>query len=209
MGVAGSRYDTAGQRADHGASSRICERDRVPTGISSQLVLLLSASDSNRARLGSELGFHDFHLDIFQQQSFNVLAHSRQGPVVDQFSDHGQPGARHEFQCGLFPIAHFTTDANTFWKSTPRDTNWWNNWFTAYQAFANNYADLATQSGAQMLILGGGTWISPALPNGTLSDGSASVSRAMRMRAGQPSSRKSASISMEKFCGLCLIRRAS
>ena len=75
---------------------------------------------------------------------------------------------------GIFPIAHFTTDANTFWKSAPRDANWWNNWFTAYQAFANNYADLATQSGAQMLILGGGTWISPALPNGTLSDGSAS-----------------------------------
>ena len=75
---------------------------------------------------------------------------------------------------GIFPIAHFTTDANTFWKSAPRDVNWWQNWFDQYRAFANNYADLATQSGAQMLILGGGTWISPALPNGTLSDGSAS-----------------------------------
>ena len=75
---------------------------------------------------------------------------------------------------GIFPIAHFATDANTFWKSAPRDANWWNNWFDHYQAFADNYADLATQSGAQMLILGGGTWISPALPNGTLLDGTPS-----------------------------------
>ncbi|HUH98058.1 MAG TPA: hypothetical protein VLZ89_11905 [Anaerolineales bacterium] len=76
---------------------------------------------------------------------------------------------------GLFPIAHFATlKADDFWKSAPRDLNWWNNWFDHYRAFADNYADLATQSGAQMLILGGGTWISPALPNGTLPDGSPS-----------------------------------
>ncbi|HEY9153207.1 MAG TPA: carboxypeptidase regulatory-like domain-containing protein, partial [Anaerolineales bacterium] len=76
---------------------------------------------------------------------------------------------------GLFPIPHFpTTNANDFWKFAPRDANWWNDWFDHYRAFADNYADLATQSGAQMLILGGGTWINPALPNGTLSDGSAS-----------------------------------
>jgi hypothetical protein len=76
---------------------------------------------------------------------------------------------------GIFPIPHFTTaDANDFWKSAPRDANWWNNWFNKYQAFADNYADLASQSGAQMLILGGGTWINPALPNGTLLDGAPS-----------------------------------
>ena len=76
---------------------------------------------------------------------------------------------------GIFPIAHFTTDnSNDFWKSAPRDANWWDNWFDQYRAFADNYADLATQSGAQMLILGGGTWISPALPNGVLADGSSS-----------------------------------
>jgi len=76
---------------------------------------------------------------------------------------------------GLFPIAHFpTANADDFWRSAPRDANWWNNWFDHYRAFADNYADLATQSGAQMLILGGGTWINPALPKGTLLDGTPS-----------------------------------
>lgn len=76
---------------------------------------------------------------------------------------------------GIFPIAHFpTANINDFWKSAPRDANWWQDWFNHYRAFADNYADLASQSGAQMLILGGGTWISPALPNGTLSDGTPS-----------------------------------
>jgi len=76
---------------------------------------------------------------------------------------------------GIFPIPHFPTgNADDFWKAAARDANWWNNWFDHYRAFADNYADLATQSGAQMLILGGGTWISPALPNGTLADGTPS-----------------------------------
>jgi hypothetical protein len=75
---------------------------------------------------------------------------------------------------GIFPIPHFTTGINDFWKNAPRDANWWQTWFDYYRAFAVNYADLATQSGSQALILGGGGWISPALPNGTLSDGSPS-----------------------------------
>ncbi|HUI88205.1 MAG TPA: carboxypeptidase regulatory-like domain-containing protein [Anaerolineales bacterium] len=76
---------------------------------------------------------------------------------------------------GIFPIPHFiTSNADDFWKSAPRDANWWQDWFDHYRAFADNYADLATQSGAQMLVLGGGTWINPALPSGTLLDGTPS-----------------------------------
>jgi len=76
---------------------------------------------------------------------------------------------------GVFPIPHFSTaSANDFWKSAQRDPLWWQSWFEQYASFADTYADLAKQSGAQMLILGGGTWISPALPNGTLIDGSPS-----------------------------------
>ncbi len=83
---------------------------------------------------------------------------------------------------GLFPIPHFTSTANdpsspsagqSFWKSAPRDANWWQTWFDHYRAFAVNYADLAAQTGSQALILGG-DWLAPALPNGTLADGSAS-----------------------------------
>jgi hypothetical protein len=78
----------------------------------------------------------------------------------------------------LFPSPHFSTvpDPSTpafasFWQSAPRDAAWWQSWYTHYRAFAVNYADLAAQSGAQILILGG-DWVTPALPNGTLPDGS-------------------------------------
>jgi hypothetical protein len=73
----------------------------------------------------------------------------------------------------LFPQPRFPTTADDFWSSAPRDAGWWDNWFNHYRAFAVNYADLATQTGAQTLVLGG-DWIAPALPAGTLSNGSPS-----------------------------------
>jgi hypothetical protein len=73
----------------------------------------------------------------------------------------------------LFPQPRFSTTANDFWTSATRDAGWWDNWFNHYRAFAVNYADLATQTGAQALIIGG-DWIAPALPAGTLADGSPS-----------------------------------
>jgi hypothetical protein len=73
----------------------------------------------------------------------------------------------------LFPQPRFAVDANDFWKNAPRDGNWWNDWFDHYRAFAIHFADQATLTGAQALILGG-DWILPALPSGTLADGSPS-----------------------------------
>lgn len=80
----------------------------------------------------------------------------------------------------IFPTPHFPPAPDTatpasaaFWKNAPRDAAWWQTFFTRYRAFLVNYADLATQSGAQSLILGG-DWITPALPGGTLADGSPS-----------------------------------
>ena len=73
----------------------------------------------------------------------------------------------------LFPQPRFATTADDFWASAPRDAGWWTNWFNHYRAFAVNYADLASQNGAQALVLGG-DWIAPALPAGTLSDGTPS-----------------------------------
>jgi hypothetical protein len=73
----------------------------------------------------------------------------------------------------IFPAPRFNSTAADFWKAAPRDAAWWQNWFDHYRAFAVNYADLAAQTGAQTLILGG-DWLAPALPNGTLSDGSPS-----------------------------------
>ena len=75
----------------------------------------------------------------------------------------------------IFPTPRFETTDDDFWASAPKTGDWWQNWFDHYRAFAINFADLATQSGAQTLILGG-DWIEPALPNGTLSDGVTSSS---------------------------------
>ncbi len=73
----------------------------------------------------------------------------------------------------LFPAPHFNGTSADFWKAAPRDAAWWQAWFDTYRAFAVHYADLATQTGAQTLILGG-DWLMPAMPNGTLPDGSPS-----------------------------------
>ncbi len=77
----------------------------------------------------------------------------------------------------VFPAPQFppTSDSSaqpsaSFWLNAPRDAQWWQDWFTRYRAFANNYADLAAQTGAQFLILGG-DWVAPALPGGTLPGG--------------------------------------
>ena len=73
----------------------------------------------------------------------------------------------------LFPQARFGTNANDFWMTAPRDPGWWGNWFDHYRAFAVHYADLASSSGAQALVIGG-DWIVPALPSGKLADGTPS-----------------------------------
>ena len=71
----------------------------------------------------------------------------------------------------LFPTPKFPDSSSAkFWMDAPRDTIWWQTWFTRYRSFAINYADLAAQTGAQTLILGG-DWIGPALPGGKLPDG--------------------------------------
>ncbi|HVN14825.1 MAG TPA: carboxypeptidase regulatory-like domain-containing protein [Anaerolineales bacterium] len=73
----------------------------------------------------------------------------------------------------LFPMPRFSASSSDFWSAAPKDAGWWQNWFDRYRAFAVNYADLASQTGAQTLILGG-EWLAPALPDGTMPDGSPS-----------------------------------
>ncbi|MBL8101884.1 MAG: hypothetical protein JNM02_05090 [Anaerolineales bacterium] len=77
----------------------------------------------------------------------------------------------------LFPTPNFPVGSDTtappssnFWLGAPRDAQWWQTWFTRYRAFAVNYADLAAQTGAQTLILGG-EWVKPAMPGGIIADG--------------------------------------
>lgn len=73
----------------------------------------------------------------------------------------------------LFPSTNLPGGSEQWWLSAPRDFSWWVSWFEAYQAYAIHHADLASQTGAQTLILGG-EWLSPALPGGVLADGTTS-----------------------------------
>lgn len=70
----------------------------------------------------------------------------------------------------LFPTPRFPSNAEAYFTVAPRNAGWWQAWFDHYRAFLTNYADLATQSGAQALVLGG-DWLDPALPGGMLADG--------------------------------------
>ncbi len=73
----------------------------------------------------------------------------------------------------IFPMPNFPVPAEDWWISTPRDFNWWNDWFAAYRQFALHHADTAARYDAQVLILGG-DWLAPAMQNGILADGQSS-----------------------------------
>lgn len=73
----------------------------------------------------------------------------------------------------VFPQPSFTIAEDQWWQTAQRDFSWWQVWFERYTQFIDHYTDLATVSGAKMLVLGG-DWLLPALPSGKLKDGSPS-----------------------------------
>jgi hypothetical protein len=84
-----------------------------------------------------------------------------------------QQAQRRGLNVALRPVPYFPTATSEWWAMAPRDFSWWVSWFDDYRSFVLHHADLATQSGIQTLILGG-EWMAPALPGGTLADGSLS-----------------------------------
>ncbi len=70
----------------------------------------------------------------------------------------------------LFPQVRLPAPTANWWVDAPRTPEWWPTWFAAYRTFALHHAQLARDAGAQMLILGG-EWVTPALPNGQLATG--------------------------------------
>jgi Glycoside Hydrolase Family 113/Carboxypeptidase regulatory-like domain len=84
----------------------------------------------------------------------------------------------------LFPSANLPADTQAWWQTAPRDSAWWKNWFDRYEAFAVYYADLATQSGTQALILGG-EWVAPALPGGLVNGAGSGVPADAAARWGE------------------------
>lgn len=71
----------------------------------------------------------------------------------------------------IHPVLQYPGDPQQWWRTAARDDGWWQSWFDRYQTFLLYHADLATQTGAKVLVVGDSTII-PALPDGTLADGS-------------------------------------
>jgi hypothetical protein len=98
-------------------------------------------------------------------------------PAKDPFSfevlDAVTQAHRQDLKVALYPKPGFPGNVVDWWQEAPRDFAWWLNWFEQYRAFALHFADLAEQSGAATLVLGG-DWLAPALPGGLMPDGSPS-----------------------------------
>lgn len=76
-------------------------------------------------------------------------------------------------QVALNPQPNFPFSSDEWWSNGRRDFSWWVVWFERYRVFLLHHADLARRTGAQALVIGG-EWVGPALPGGTLLDGSSS-----------------------------------
>jgi hypothetical protein len=85
-----------------------------------------------------------------------------------------QQGKNRGLSIAIYPQARFAVPVEEWWAEAQRDDpGWWPVWFAEYRAFVVHHAELASQTQAEALILGG-DWLAPALPGGTLADGSPS-----------------------------------
>ncbi len=91
-------------------------------------------------------------------------------PDLIQILEHGEESG---LSLALRPVPNFPFPQGQWWVTGTRDTRWWDAWFNGYRRFMIHHADLAAQQNMEALILGG-EWLLPALPGGTLADGSAS-----------------------------------
>ena len=73
----------------------------------------------------------------------------------------------------LYPQANFPSDVEAWWQSAARDFPWWVSFFERYANFVYHHATIAASTNAEVLVLGG-DWLDPAMPDGQLADGSPS-----------------------------------
>lgn len=55
----------------------------------------------------------------------------------------------------IYPRIHFPTTVEQWWQSAQSTDDWWQTWFDRYREFILTYADLASQTNASALVLGG------------------------------------------------------
>lgn len=134
--------------------------------------------------------FYPFALNNVQGLGTNVLVltptwtakHSQplifaptagQDPLWEDNLHAMQVGRAANLNVALYPTPVLQPNGPDFWLKAPLTPGWWDQWFARYRAFALYHADLAAQGGAQALILGGES-VLPALPGGTLVNGTPS-----------------------------------
>ena len=91
-------------------------------------------------------------------------------PDLVQMIDEAQS---QELRTALMPRVNFPTASDIWWLEARCDFAWWQVWFEQYRRFILHHADLTQMQNVDTLIMGG-EWILPALPGGTLPDGSTS-----------------------------------
>jgi hypothetical protein len=85
-----------------------------------------------------------------------------------------QQAEARDLSVAIYPQARFSVPVEDWWAEAQRDDpGWWPVWFAEYRTFVLHHAELASQSQAEAIILGG-DWLAPALPGGVLADGSPS-----------------------------------
>jgi len=73
----------------------------------------------------------------------------------------------------LKPALNFPIDQETWWLEAARDYAWWQVWFEQYRNYLLHHASMASRYNLHALIIDGET-IAPALPGGSLADGTPS-----------------------------------
>jgi hypothetical protein len=111
---------------------------------------------------------------IDQASPFVFSATPGLDPLWSDMLDTTARASASNLNVALFPGVNLPSDLNTWWASSPRDEAWWNTWFERYSAYANYHADLASRSGAKVLILGG-DWLDPAMPAGLINGNSSGI----------------------------------
>ncbi len=97
---------------------------------------------------------------------------SQDMPLPELANIIGNTARTPKFTIGLYPQPKFPVPVDQWWQDAQRDFPWWVSFFERYSNFIQHHSLLAS-NGTEPLILGG-DWLSPALPGGTLADGTPS-----------------------------------
>ncbi|RPJ50285.1 MAG: hypothetical protein EHM21_05320 [Chloroflexi bacterium] len=96
-----------------------------------------------------------------------------QDPLWYDLTQMGLQAQQKGLEIAIHPVLSYNEDPGQWWQSAARDDGWWQSWFDRYQTFLLYHADLATQTGAKTFVVGDDSLL-PALPGGTLANGSSS-----------------------------------